>query len=222
MLVRHMVVTAVLLGGFAVAGTTMVAVTHHNTAERIEQNEREFLLRTLNELVPSSAYDNALPEDTITVTSKELLGTSDPVTVYRARKDGEPVAAILAPVAPDGYNGDIRLLVAIDHDTREITGVRVIAHRETPGLGDGIEAEKSAWIKVFKGHSLGDPDELGWHVEKDGGIFDQFTGATITPRAVVKAVHNSLKYYEKRKDELFQQPPGHGDGQVGGETDDTE
>lgn len=211
MLLRHMLVTALLLGGFAVAGTTMVAVTHHNTEERIEENEREFLLRSLHELIPAASYDNALAEDTITVTSSKLLGTSAPVTVYRARKDGEPVAAILAPVAPDGYNGAIKLLVAINHETDTIMGVRVISHRETPGLGDGIDVEKSDWIKDFNGHSLNNPDELGWHVEKDGGIFDQFTGATITPRAVVKAVYNSLKYYNRHKAELFREPPAAGD-----------
>lgn len=207
-LVRHMLITAALLGSFAVLGTSMVVVTHHTTAERIARNERDFLLRSLNEVVPPSEYDNDLHADTITVTSRELLGSREPVTVYRARKNGVPVAAILTPVAPDGYNGAIRLLVAIRYDTDTIMGVRVLTHRETPGLGDAIEPEKSSWIEDFSGRSLSNPDELGWHVEKDGGVFDQFTGATITPRAVVKAVHNSLKYYRLHKDELFRPAAG--------------
>jgi electron transport complex protein RnfG len=201
-LVRYMLVTAFLLGVFALVGTGIVAVTQNGTEERIRQNEREFLLRTLNSVIPATAYDNDLHADTITVTSHELLGTRKPVTVYRARKDNKPVAAVLTPVAPDGYNGDIHLLVAIRYDG-VLMGVRVLSHRETPGLGDGIDIERSNWIDTFAGHSLHDPDELGWHVVKDGGIFDQFTGATISPRAVVKAVHNSLKYYAQHKEALF-------------------
>lgn len=204
-LVRYMLVTAFLLGVFALVGTGIVAVTQNGTEERIRQNEREFLLRTLNSVIPATAYDNDLHADTITVTSHELLGTRKPVTVYRARKDNKPVAAVLTPVAPDGYNGDINLLVAIRYDG-VLMGVRVLSHRETPGLGDGIDIERSKWIDTFAGHSLHDPDELGWHVVKDGGIFDQFTGATISPRAVVKAVHNSLKYYAQHKEELFRDP----------------
>ncbi len=213
MLVRHMTITALLLGAFAVVGTTIVALTEDNTRERIAQNEREYLLRSLNELVPRDRYDNDIEHDTLQAESRKLLGSKKPLTVYRARKEGRPVAAIFTTVAPDGYSGDIRLLVAIDHDSGGILGVRVVAHRETPGLGDVIEIEKSDWIKDFDGYSLDDPGELGWNVVKDGGIFDQFTGATITPRAVVRAVHSTLKYYDAHRDELFGDP----DGQAAGE-----
>lgn len=206
MLLRHMLGTALLLGLFAVVGTGMVAVTHHGTEERIIENERNYLLRTLNTLVPPQVYDNVLYEDAIEVTNKALLGSAKPLTIYRARKEGRPVAAILTVVAPDGYNGNIKMLVAIRHDGT-IMGVRVVSHLETPGLGDGIDADKSDWINGFRGYSLNNPDELGWRVEKDGGIFDQFTGATITPRAVVKAVYNSLKYYQQHKEEIFSRPP---------------
>ena len=190
MLVRHMAMTAVVLGLFAVIGTGVVALTFQNTAQRAEQNELEALLHTLHSLV------------IITVTSQELLGTAKPVTVYRARKDGKPVAAILTPVAPDGYNGEIRLLVAIRTDGR-LLGVRVVSDRETPGLGDNIHLSRTDWIKSFDNKSLDDPGGLGWRVEKDGGIFDQFTGATITPRAVVKAVHNTLVFYQQNKAKIF-------------------
>lgn len=202
MLVRHMAMTAVVLGLFAVIGTGVVALTFQNTAQRAEQNELEALLHTLHSLVPPDMHDNDLQNDIITVTSQELLGTGKPVTVYRARKDGKPVAAILTPVAPDGYNGEIRLLVAIRTDGR-LLGVRVVSDRETPGLGDNIHLSRTDWIKSFDNKSLDDPGGLGWRVEKDGGIFDQFTGATITPRAVVKAVHNTLVFYQQNKAKIF-------------------
>jgi len=205
MLIRHMLMTALLLGLFAVLGTGMVAVTHHQTKQAIIDNERAYLLRTLNSLVPPTAYDNTLYQDTIRVTDRTLLGTTRPMTIYRARRAGKPVAAILTSVAPSGYNGNIKLLVAIRYNGA-IMGVRVVSHQETPGLGDSIDAKKSNWIHSFDGHSLSQPDDLGWHVVKDGGIFDQFTGATISPRAVVKAVHDSLKYYQLHKDEIFAPP----------------
>jgi H+/Na+-translocating ferredoxin:NAD+ oxidoreductase subunit G len=201
-MIRYMLFTAILLCFFALTGTGIVAFTHDNTADRIAINERAALLESLHAIVPSSLIDNDITSDTITVRSKDLLGSSNPVTVYRARKDGKPVAAIFAPVAPDGYNGDIKLLVAISYQG-EIFGVRVISHRETPGLGDAIDTDKSDWIDAFRGHSLAKPSDLGWHVKRDGGDFDQFTGATITPRAVVKAVYNSLQYFKSHRDELF-------------------
>jgi Na+-translocating ferredoxin:NAD+ oxidoreductase subunit G len=219
MLVRHMLVTALMLGLFAVVGTTIVALTEDNTRERIAWNEREYLLRSLNEVVPRELYDNDIETDTIEVSDRMQLGSRKPVTVHLARKEGRPVAAIFTTIAPDGYSGEIRLLVAVDHDSEQILGVRVVAHRETPGLGDAIEIEKSSWIKDFSGHSLSDPGELGWNVEKDGGIFDQFTGATITPRAVVRAVHNTLKYYARHKHDLF---PAGDEDESGNATDGAE
>lgn len=202
MLLRHMAVTALFLGLFAVIGTGLVAVTFINTEERIAQNELDALMRSLHTLVPPSLHDNEMHEDTITVVSHDLLGTGRPVTVYRAKKDGRTVATILTPIAPDGYNGDIKLLVAI-RENGTLLGVRVIAHRETPGLGDGIDEDRSDWIRAFKGKSLDNPGGLGWRVVKDGGEFDQFTGATITPRAVVKAVHNALTYFKLNRSTLL-------------------
>jgi electron transport complex protein RnfG len=211
MLMRHMLITGALLTGFALAGTAIVAVTQHNTRDIIAENQRQELLRTLSEVVPPELYDNDPIQDAITVIDRPLLGTSKPVTVYRARRGGEPAAVMLTPVAPDGYSGDIGLLVAIDCNSEALLGVRVLWHKETPGLGDWIETEKSDWVHSFTGHSLSDPDELGWRVEKDGGIFDQVTGATITPRAIVKAVYNTLQYYERHRDELLrpQESAGH-------------
>ena len=134
---------------------------------------------------------------------RNALGTQQAVPVYRAFRNGEPVAALLTPVAPNGYSGEIRLLVGIYADGR-VAGVRVLGHKETPGLGDAIEIERSDWITSFAGRSLGNPPLEDWKVKRDGGVFDQFTGATITPRAVVQAVRKTLLYFERHRDELFQ------------------
>ena len=204
MLVKHMFKTGILLGLFAIVGTALIAFTFDNTAERIAAEEREFLLRSIQALIPASSYDNDLYSDTVSVVSPQLLGSRNTVPVYRARKDGKPVALVMEPVAPDGYSGAIKLLVAIAYDGT-VLGVRVLSHQETPGLGDNIEIGKSNWITSFTGQSLSKLDNRQWHVKKDGGVFDQFTGATITPRAVVKAVHNSLKYFSQHRDALFAQ-----------------
>ena len=201
-LLKNMTISSTLLGLFAIVGTLMVAFTHHNTAARIAANERAFLLRSLHALVKPSQHDNDLFTDVIQVKHTHYLGTEDAVNVYRARMAGEPVAVIINSVAPDGYSGNISLLVAIQHDGK-LAGVRVVNHRETPGLGDAIEASRSDWVLGFNGKSLLNPDKKDWAVKRDGGKFDQFTGATITPRAVVKAVYNTLQYYEEHQDRLF-------------------
>jgi len=201
MIAKHMLRTGLILGVFAIIGTALVALTYDNTRERIATSERAYLLRSLHALITPSIHNNDIFTDTVTVTSS-LMGTNKPTVVYRARMDGKPVAAVLTPIAPDGYNGTIKLLVAVLYDGT-LAGVRVIAHRETPGLGDEIDEQRSDWILGFKGHSLQNPDKSGWAVKRDGGVFDQFTGATITPRAVVNAVHRSLQYYEQNKDLLF-------------------
>lgn len=202
MLGRNMFTAAVILGLFALVGAGLVGMTYEGTKERIAENERQFLLRTLNELVPADAYNNDIYTDTIEVHSKDLLGSEEGQTIYRARKNGRPVAIIITTTAPDGYNGDIKMLVALDL-AGQIGGVRILSHKETPGLGDAIEVEKSDWINDFYGHSLYAPDTQGWAVKKDGGIFDQFTGATITPRAVVEAVHKALIFYYLNQRALF-------------------
>lgn len=200
---KNILISAILLGLFAVLGTGLVAFTYDKTAPRIAENERELLLHRLHELVPAEAHDNVLDSDTINV-NVASLGSKQPLTIYRARKQGKPVAAIMTVVASEGYSGDIRLLVAIRADG-ELAGVRVIKHNETPGLGDAIEETRSSWILGFAGKSLQNLSEKEWHVKRDGGSFDQFSGATITPRAVVKAVHNALLYFTAHRDELFRQ-----------------
>lgn len=202
---RHMLRTGIVLGLFAVAGTAIVAYTFEHARKRISENERSALLHKLHILIPPAQHDNDLLGDALELRASTL--SSKPVTVYRARKAGVPVAAAFTPViAADGYSGPIRLLIAVRYDGT-LAGVRVLMHRETPGLGDVIEETRSDWILQFSGRSLSDPEPKQWKVKKDGGIFDQFTGATITPRAVVKAVYNCLGYFASHRNEIFVSRP---------------
>lgn len=199
---RQIIITTIILLLFAIVGTTLVAFTHDQTREQITANERATLLRKLHRLITPDQHDNMLLEDTVSVLDETLLGSDKPVMVYRARKDGEPVALVIAAIAPDGYSGSIKLLVGIRVDGT-LSGVRVVAHRETPGLGDAIDETRSDWIHIFDNKSLQSPDVSRWAVKKDGGDFDQLTGATITPRAVVKATRNALLYYRDHQEALF-------------------
>ncbi|HKJ87998.1 MAG TPA: RnfABCDGE type electron transport complex subunit G, partial [Gammaproteobacteria bacterium] len=156
-----------ILALIAVGGAGLLASTKQITTPVIRENLRADRLAQIHELVPHHRYDNDLLEDTIQVRDQAHLGTSDPVTIYRARKAGKPVAVAFQAVAPDGYNGRIVLLLAIWADG-DLAGVRAVAHQETPGLGDRIETSKSDWIKQFNGHSLGDPPLGKWKVAKDG------------------------------------------------------
>lgn len=194
-----------MLAGFAIAAALLLGLTYHLTEDRIRENERRVLMASLYELVPSDEYRPPLHENTVTVHAPEALGSPDPVTVYRAVRDGETVAAVFPVVAPDGYSGAIRLLVGVRPDG-SLTGVRVVSHKETPGLGDAIELGKTDWLHQFDDRSIGDPPLEGWAVERDGGRFDQFTGATVTPRAVVKAVRKALVYFGSHRDEFIDIP----------------
>ena len=200
---RQILISGAFLWLFAVAGTTLVAVTEYSTVDAIAENERQVLLRNLHALLPPGELDNDIAADTLELPPSPLLGTDSNSVVYRARLGGEPVAAVFNSIAPDGYSGSIHLLVGVYVDG-SLAGVRVVKHSETPGLGDGIEKRKSDWIDIFDGKSLTNPGADGWRVKRDGGIFDQLTGATITPRAVVEAVHNTLLYYQRNADMIFQ------------------
>jgi len=175
------------------------------TRERIASNEQAWIKQRLDALVAPETHDNDLLADSIAVTAPDLLGSAQPVRIYRARRAGVPVAAVLRPIAPDGYRGPIELLVAIGQDGRLI-GVQVIRHEETPGLGDAFESRDVHWLERFRGRSLTDPPPQRWTVRRDGGDFDAFTGATITPRAIVKAVRNALEYYQRNSQRIFDQP----------------
>jgi electron transport complex protein RnfG len=201
-LARSMGGAALILTGFALVGTGLVAVTYTSTRDIIAEAQRAALEASLNQLVPADRYDNRVTEDVIEVVSPEWLGTDQPVAVYRARKNGQPVALFATPFAPDGYSGPIQLLIGVYADGT-LAGVRVLAHKETPGLGDAIEERRSPWILTFAGKSLADPPPEQWRVKRDGGVFDQFTGATITPRAVVKATGRFLEYFQNHRELLF-------------------
>jgi electron transport complex protein RnfG len=201
----HILRVGLMLAAFAIGATSLVVLTEDNTRDQILSNERQTLLNAINAVVSAETYNNEILSDTLLLGSNKQLGTKEVTTVYRARKDNQPAAVILTAVAPNGYNGKIKLLIGISA-TGEITGVRVIQHKETPGLGDKIDAKKANWIKQFSGLSLSNPTQEHWKVKKDGGKFDQFTGATITPRAVVTAVKKALIYFEEHQEELFAVP----------------
>lgn len=193
---------ALILGVFAALGAGLVAGTYHLTRTRIADNEQDLLLQRLHEILADSEYDNDLARDSLRIFAPSINRDDAGSLVYRARKNGQPVAVIMEVTAPDGYAGAIRLLVGI-YANGEVAGVRVIAHRETPGLGDDIDTDRSDWILKLRGKSLVAPPLEAWTVKRDGGAFDQFTGATITPRAVVKAVRNALLYFRGHQEELF-------------------
>lgn len=187
---------------FTLVGAILIVGSYHSTRQQIVHNEKMTLLQTLNGLIPPSSYDNDLVNDSIEMENRAFLGSAKPMTIYRARKQKQAVAAIINSIAPDGYSGNIYLVVAVNYDGT-LAGVRVLSHQETPGLGDYVEERRSKWILGFNQRSLNNLEEAGWKVKRDGGVFDQFTGATITPRAVVKAVYKTLLFYQQYRDAIF-------------------
>jgi len=195
---------SVLLGIFALVTTALLAFTAELTKEPITKAEREAQQRALFEIVPRTRHNNDLLSDTIKVSESAWagLGLKSGGDIYVARHTDETIAVIIPAIAPDGYSGDIRLIVGVNADGT-IAGVRVIDHKETPGLGDKIELKKNPWIIGFDGLSAQSPTPSHWKVKKDGGDFDQFAGATITPRAVVNQVRRVLEFVDAHRDELF-------------------
>lgn len=196
--------STVFLASFALIGVITLALANYFTKDQIKANEQHTLLQRFSTILEPKLYNNQLIADRVIVPAKEL-GSADDVTVYRARKDQQPVAALFVVTAPDGYSGRIRLVVGVDSNNT-LTGVRVLKHKETPGLGDKIEIERSDWVLGFNQKSLTNPDVEHWKVRKDGGEFDQFTGATITPRAIVGGVRRVLEWSNQHYTELFQRP----------------
>jgi len=190
-----LIVIAVILA----AALTFVA---NVTRDRINHNAQAWIQVRLDALVPASLHDNDMLTDRIDVTAPDILGIPEPVAVYRARQHGQPVAAVIRTIAPDGYRGPIELLIAVNYDGTLI-GVQVIRHKETPGLGDAFENRAADWLPKFRGRSLTNPPQQRWTVHKDHGDFDEFTGATITPRAIVKATRRALELFSARKEQIF-------------------
>lgn len=200
---------AVGLGLFAIVTAGSIGIAQVATKESIEHNVRVAQAKALNEIVPSDSYDNDLLNDTLLLANNDtrLLGPiAEDAVAYVARKNGKVKTIILPVTAPDGYTANIDMIVGI-HVDGTLAGVRVINHKETPGLGDKIEAKKSPWILEFVGRSLNNPEVDLWGVKKDGGEFDQFTGATITPRAVVRSIQLALSFFQQHKKELIINQP---------------
>ncbi len=191
---------------FAVLGTIVLSSTYLLTRDTIAASVEQEKRKLIAQIVPQDSYDNNIVQNALDLPADELLGTDENSTGYRATLKGEPSVVVLQPIAPDGYSGKIFLIVAI-RSNGEVSGVRVVSHHETPGLGDYIEVAKNPWIKQFDGQSLANHTDNDWQVKKDGGKFDSMAGATITPRAVVKAVHKAVQYFTKHRDELLTQNP---------------
>lgn len=190
-----------LVGGIALLASAFLILGHEQTKEAIARSVDADTQATLSELLPQELYDNNLLQDKVVLTSKEISSLAEPLEVYRARKNGE-VTAVIYKVAEPGYSGLITSILAVDREGK-IINVRVLSHTETPGLGDKIEASRARWIFAFSGKSLGDPEEEQWKVKKDGGIYDQFSGATITPRAVVLSIKKGLLFFRDNRELLL-------------------
>lgn len=197
---------SLVLGLFAIVTTAAIAATYLSTRDAIAAQERAAQAKALLQIVPRSRHDNSMLDDVLPVSDSALLSLPGPEQIHIARQRGEVVAVIIPAVAPDGYGGTIKLITGINADG-SIAGVRVVAHNETPGLGDKVDLKKSDWVLGFNGKSLQNPQPERWKVKKDRGEFDQFTGATITPRAVTKAVYQTLQYFAQNKKTLLQPSP---------------
>lgn len=201
---------AFLLATFAVVCTGAIALINVLTQPIILQQEQIALQNNINELIEPEQYDNQIIDSCFTVVDSELLGDQQPKQVFIATKNKQPIAALIQTSTFKGYSGEIKLLVGIYTDGK-IAGVRINSHTETPGLGDKIQTNKSDWIYSFDGKKYQESTASKWQVKKDGGSFDAFTGATITPRAVVHAVKDTLIYFQKNKAQLFNTAANCGD-----------
>lgn len=195
---RNALRTGMILFVFALVGTALLVFTYDRTEPVITRSKQALKLALINQVMPATLYNNDLLASQQSVPPNDLLGTRQPSLLWLARLDGVFSGAVLEAIAPDGYSGNIHLLIGIDTNGA-VTGVRVTAHRETPGLGDYIDRTKTAWIDQFVGKSLTAPPPKHWKVVKDTGAFDARAGATITPRAVVKAVKSALDYFARHR-----------------------
>lgn len=198
---RYMGKNGGILALFALVTTVLIAITFYITKDTIALAKEKQLLSVLNELVPENAHDNPMHTDCIVVAGDPLLG-NQAQRIFRARNADQRVAVIVETTAPDGYSGNIQLVVAVDTE-QTVLGARVVEHKETPGLGDKIDLRVSNWILSFSGVGYSEQTDARWQVKKDGGQFDQFTGATITPRAVINAIKNAAIYVGQHQQQLY-------------------
>lgn len=204
MIFKSMGNNSLLLASFALLTALILATTDHLTKDRIAESERVAAQRALFEIVPLERHNNDLLVDIQPIPEQhwKTLGLSDGGDIYIARYNQQPVAAIIPSITSEGYSGDIAMIIGVNFDG-SIAGVRVVEHRETPGLGDKVDVKKSDWILAFNGKSLSNPERSSWEVKKDRGDFDQFTGATITPRAVIHQIARTLEYFRDDKERLL-------------------
>ncbi|WP_287029260.1 electron transport complex subunit RsxG [Pseudomonas sp. UBA6310] len=197
---------SLMLGAVVLVTCAALGWAAQRTHDPILAAEAQDLRNNLSRVLPHGSYDNDLLQ-----TRARVDGPEGPLDVYRATLQGKPVAAIFA-VHGRGYAGDIEVLLAISPEGA-LLGARVLKHKETPGLGDKIDVEKNPWITRFQGLSLGNPPLERWAVKKDGGDFDQFAGATITPRAVVKEIREGLEFFASHRQQLFGETLAAGESQ---------
>jgi electron transport complex protein RnfG len=196
--------TLAIIGAICAA---LVATTYSLTRERIAENEQAWLEQSLTPALAGLEFEGSVSGSMLIIPAPHGLPGADDVIVYRVSADGQPVAALFAVTARDGYAGPIRVLVGVEYDG-SVTGVRILEHRETPGLGDRIASvsSRSDWVFQFDGLSLSDPAVEAWSIKPDGGQFDQLSGASVTPRAVITAIRETLIYFAVHRDELFAAP----------------
>jgi electron transport complex protein RnfG len=197
--------SGVTLAVIAAICTSLVAVTYHLTVDRIAANDKALLEQSLHPALSDLFYDSDVSESRLILAPPHGLPGNDEALIYRVYANNEPVAALFVVTARDGFSGSIRILLGVDIDGL-VTGVRILQHRETPGLGDKIESTRSDWVHQFPGRSIDDPVVTEWAIRRDGGQFDQLTGASVTPRAVIKAMRDTLLYFNANREEIFAAP----------------
>ena len=202
---NSVVKSGITLAAIAAICTSLVAATYHLTADRIAANDKALLEQSLHPALSDLFYDSGVSESRLVLAPPHDLPGNDEAIIYRVYANDEPVAALFVVTARDGFAGHIRILLGVDM-SGVVTGIRILKHRETPGLGDKIDASRSDWVEQFPGRSMGDPEVTGWAIRRDGGQFDQLTGASITPRAVIKAMRDTLLYFNANRDQIFAAP----------------
>ena len=197
--------SGVTLAAIAAICTSLVAMTYHLTADRIAANDKALLEQSLHPALSDLFYDSGVSESRLILAPPHDLPGNDEAMIYRVYANQEPVAALFVVTARDGFAGPIRILLGVEM-SGVVTGVRILKHRETPGLGDKIDESRSDWVHQFAGRSIGDPVVTAWAIRRDGGDFDQITGASVTPRAVIKAMRDTLIYFNANREEIFAAP----------------
>lgn len=199
---RGILSTGMTLAVIAGICTSLVTATYRLTEERIAANEKAMLEQSLQPALAGLVYDSDVGDSRLVLQPPHELPGNGPAIIYRVFAQGQPVAALFVVSARDGFSGPIRILLGVDA-AGMVTGVRILQHRETPGLGDKIESSRSDWVYQFDGRSMGDPQVFGWSLKTDGGEFDQLTGASVTPRAVIAAIRETLIYFDTNRDYIF-------------------